>query len=83
MHKLHQTIVQYMVIYRYNKSIRMFRDLCPSDREERKKLVVEMKRKNQEIEESDDKSMKWIIRGNVLVKVKTPFQMMVNLEETL
>ena len=56
------------------KSIRMYKDMSPSDREKRKKLVEEMKKKNQEIEGSADQSMKWIIRGDILVKVKTPFQ---------
>ena len=48
--------------------------MSPSDRENRKKLVEEMKKRNQEIEGSADQSMKWIIRGDILVKVKTPFQ---------
>ena len=54
----------------YVKNIRLFRDLCQSDRLKRKSLVEEIRQKTSELSSSDAQVWKYIIRGDKVVKIK-------------
>ena len=52
------------------KEIKIFRDLCKADKEKRKKLVEEIVRRSEELKAQNVTNVKWIIRGEQLVKVQ-------------
>ena len=62
------------------KKISIFKDLCPEDREFRKKLVTEMKAKNETLKTQIDPATgvpttdKWVIRNDKVILVDKDFK---------
>ena len=52
------------------KRIKVFQDRNKEDRENRRKLVAEMKQKNEDLQAQNIADYKWIIRGENVVKIK-------------